>query len=61
VTAEIIDFKPKLAPAEATPGNGAREALVEIYAGDAQLADAMLVRLWSCGFKVVPIEFGGGA
>jgi hypothetical protein len=61
MTADVIDFP---APTSRNPGNGAREALIEVGVGlpntgedDARRrADWMLAELWSRGFKVVPLD-----
>jgi hypothetical protein len=63
MSAEIIDF-PCGGPVR-NPGNGAREAVVEIgleLPNDTQRreaemwADWLLAELWIRGFKVVPVE-----
>lgn len=60
MSAEIIDLK-----AKRHPGNGAREALIEIvsdlpFAVDQRVAAAwaeqVLMELWVRNFKIVPIE-----
>jgi hypothetical protein len=57
MSAEIIDIK-----AKRPPGNGAREALIEIglqqgRSGNAPAywAELVLMDLWARGFKVVPL------
>jgi hypothetical protein len=61
MTADIIDLR---ASAPVRPGNGAREALIEVAETlpntsreDAEKwADWVLAEYWLRGFKVVPIE-----
>lgn len=36
-------------------GNGAFEALVEIFKGDKKFVTALLTFLWLSGYKVVPL------
>ena len=60
---DVIDLNSRRPPPN--PGNGAREALIEIgkdcpfHVQDnlaAYWSDDVLIRLWERGFKVVPIE-----
>lgn len=62
MSAEIIDM-PRREPVR-NPGNGAREALIEVGfllpdtspADAARWADWLLAEFWARGFKVVPVE-----
>lgn len=57
----IVDLDSRRPPSN--PGNGAREALIEIWSsfycatGDAcREVDIFLIELWMRGFKVVPAD-----
>lgn len=65
MTAKVIDFP---GGSCRSPGNGAREALIE-HASDfpnttkedaERWADFMLANLWAKGFKVVPLDGNEG-
>lgn len=62
MTAHVIDLAARR-PAS-NPGNGAREALIDVCAradDPTELADAVLSDLWVRGFKVVPLDDGDAA
>ena len=58
--ADIVDIK--AARAERANGNGAREAMSAALAWarmgleDSLVTEAVLMKLWELGFKVVPLE-----
>ena len=57
--AEIVDLDSRRLPPN--PGNGAREALIEMFASTnvkdpESFADCLLAEMWLRGFKIVPLE-----
>jgi hypothetical protein len=63
MTADVIDLAARRP--EQSPGNGAREALIEMaaelpYCPERYIceawADDVLMKLWMRGFKVVPLD-----
>lgn len=62
MTGNVVDLP--IRHAARNPGNGAREALIEVantfpYAtpeGSMKWADYILAEFWARGFKVVPVE-----
>ncbi|MDE2020534.1 MAG: hypothetical protein KGJ13_09385 [Patescibacteria group bacterium] len=57
--ADVISLDEHRAPPN--PGNGAREALIELFSGTnvsdpEQFADTLLAELWMRGFMVAPLN-----